>query len=128
MITEYCERGSLADILAKAESARLLTEERKWQLLLQIASALEFLHSRKPAIVHRDVKSSNVLISQAWLAKLADFGLLACRLSTARLAQSRFKRPSSLKKHRRTKSMQQMRRAAAQCESPCKRTSTVSRA
>lgn len=67
LITEYCERGSLADLLSKEESMRLLTDERKWQLLLQIASALEFLHSRKPAIVHRDIKSSNVLVTQAWL-------------------------------------------------------------
>ena len=86
LITEYCERGSLADILAKPNSARLLSDERKWQLLLQVANALEFLHSRKPAIVHRDIKSSNVLVSQAWLAKLADFGLARLQTNTAGLS------------------------------------------
>ena len=86
LITEHCERGSLADLLAKPETARLLTDERKWQLLQQIASALEFLHSRKPPVVHRDIKSNNILVSQAWLAKLADFGLARLQMHTAGLS------------------------------------------
>ena len=77
LITEHCERGSLADMLAKEDSARLLTEERKWQLLLQLAHALEFLHSRKPAIVHRDIKTSNVLV------RSLDFYRVAAEFLTA---------------------------------------------
>jgi serine/threonine protein kinase len=47
-------------------------EERK-ALLIQVASALDYLHSKK--IVHRDLKPENVLISDSGDAVLSDFGL-----------------------------------------------------
>lgn len=44
--------------------------------MTQIARALAYLHSRKPAIIHRDVKPNNILVSADWMrAKLADFGI-----------------------------------------------------
>ena len=40
-----------------------------------IAVGLEFLHSHKPAVIHRDLKSFNILIDKDHRAKIADFGL-----------------------------------------------------
>ena len=49
-----------------------------WEIVKQIASALVFLHSRSPPIVHSDVKPENILVQKTGeqeIWKLADFGL-----------------------------------------------------
>lgn len=87
-VTEYCERGSLHEVLhgkhsdVKAaadkhgsEAKPVLPPDRAWQILLQLASALDFLHSLTPPVVHRDIKSANCLLTAAWTLKLTDFGL-----------------------------------------------------
>ena len=45
------------------------------RIALDAAKGLAFLHGRAPPVVHRDVKSPNVLISQDWVGKIGDFGL-----------------------------------------------------
>ncbi|KAF1327742.1 Tkl protein kinase, partial [Globisporangium splendens] len=44
-------------------------------IALDVAEALVYLHSYDPKIIHRDLKSKNVLMSEEWVAKLADFGI-----------------------------------------------------
>lgn len=44
-------------------------------LALDIAEALVYLHSFESPIIHRDLKSKNVLLSETWEAKLTDFGI-----------------------------------------------------
>ena len=48
--------------------------ERKISILLDTASGLEYLHSRTPAIIHRDLTAKNVLLDSQLRAKIADFG------------------------------------------------------
>lgn len=45
-----------------------------WQLV-QVASGVEYLHTLKPAIIHGDIKPSNVVIGDSGQALLCDFGL-----------------------------------------------------
>lgn len=75
IVTEYMGGGSLAEALHT--SAVPLTE--KWRItsiLLQVASALAYLHSNQPEISHRDLKPANVLLDKTWThAKVCDFGL-----------------------------------------------------
>ena len=69
---EYLPGGSLASIedLSRAEVQ---------SVMVQCLSALEYLHSHTPAIVHRDIKSDNILVKHhangEIVVKFGDFGL-----------------------------------------------------
>ena len=72
LVMAYCEGGSLFDHL---HSDREITWRTRVRLALEIAQGLAFLHACKPPILHRDLKSQNILLDEAGHAKLADFGL-----------------------------------------------------
>ncbi|KAJ7748070.1 kinase-like domain-containing protein, partial [Mycena metata] len=59
---------------------------------VEIAQGLQYLHSRN--IVHGDLRGANILISEAWTACLADFGLSALADTTSTLHST--KRSGSL--------------------------------
>ncbi|PRW57695.1 Serine threonine- kinase CTR1 [Chlorella sorokiniana] len=77
MITEYCARGSLADVLRAAKSApaklQHLTWLRRLNMALDATKGMLYLH--KKGIVHRDLKSPNLLVEATWKVKVADFNL-----------------------------------------------------
>eukprot|EP01006_Ploeotia_vitrea_P040268 TRINITY_DN66418_c10_g1_i1.p1 TRINITY_DN66418_c10_g1~~TRINITY_DN66418_c10_g1_i1.p1 ORF type:complete len:1178 (+),score=714.93 TRINITY_DN66418_c10_g1_i1:110-3643(+) len=73
IITEYCARGSLADLLL--EESVQMDFQRKLQFALDAARGMLYLHTSNPVILHRDLKSDNLLVSTDWAVKVADFGL-----------------------------------------------------
>jgi serine/threonine protein kinase len=75
IIMEYCERGSLFEVLH--DTSQVIDYKMILRLLLQIAEALVYLHSNRPPILHRDLKSLNVLLDEHWGVKVADFSLTA---------------------------------------------------
>ncbi|KAK9926062.1 hypothetical protein M0R45_023316 [Rubus argutus] len=73
LVYEYMEGGSLEDIIC--DKVRLKWR-RRIDVAVDVARALVFLHHECfPAIVHRDVKASNVLLDKDGKARVTDFGL-----------------------------------------------------
>lgn len=100
IVTEFCAGGSLFDVLYN--SAVELSLRQQVKILLDVAGGMHYLHSQQPKILHRDLKSSNVLLSrqirrteQELIAKVADFGL--SRTSNPDCSESSTVRPSDMK-------------------------------
>ena len=73
VVTEYCENGNLFELLHINQSQKLNYEDVR-RIALEIAYGVNYLHSFKPPILHRDLKSMNVLLDRNLQVKLADFG------------------------------------------------------
>mmetsp|Transcript_37103 Transcript_37103/g.72883 ORF Transcript_37103/g.72883 Transcript_37103/m.72883 type:complete len:793 (+) Transcript_37103:39-2417(+) len=73
IIMEYCEKGNLYEILQ--DKSIPVDYNRILSILMQIADGINYLHLSNPPILHRDLKSLNILITEDWNAKVADFGL-----------------------------------------------------
>ncbi|KAH1071401.1 hypothetical protein AAZX31_03G208900 [Glycine max] len=77
LVYEYVNNGNLEQWLHGAMRHHgYLTWEARIKILLGTAKALAYLHEAiEPKVVHRDVKSSNILIDDDFNAKVSDFGL-----------------------------------------------------
>uniref|UniRef100_A0ACD5WAJ5 Uncharacterized protein n=1 Tax=Avena sativa TaxID=4498 RepID=A0ACD5WAJ5_AVESA len=51
-------------------------------MAIDIARGMNYLHNSIPTIVHRDLKSSNLLVDKNWNVKVADFGLSRLKIET----------------------------------------------
>ncbi|GBG23829.1 RasGEF domain-containing serine/threonine-protein kinase X [Hondaea fermentalgiana] len=67
--TEYCRGGDLRRLL---QSSRALGWKLRANILRGVADALEYMHDR--GLIHRDVKTENVLLDETLNPKLCDFG------------------------------------------------------
>ncbi|PSR96314.1 Calcium/calmodulin-regulated receptor-like kinase [Actinidia chinensis var. chinensis] len=75
LIYVYMSKGSLASHLY-SENHELLSWGLRVQIALDVARGLEYLHDGAiPPVIHRDIKSSNILLDQSMRARVADFGL-----------------------------------------------------
>ncbi|CAH8381336.1 unnamed protein product [Eruca vesicaria subsp. sativa] len=74
LVYEYVANGTLADHLHGPQAnPSLLPWSIRLKIAVETASALKYLHASK--IIHRDVKSNNILLDQNFNVKVADFGL-----------------------------------------------------
>ncbi|KAK6923196.1 Protein kinase domain, partial [Dillenia turbinata] len=70
------ENGSIGDVLHGEKGGVLLDWQRRFNIAVGAAQGLAYLHHDfAPAIVHRDVKSNNILLDGDFCPKVADFGL-----------------------------------------------------
>ncbi|KAL0464475.1 UNVERIFIED_CONTAM: Serine/threonine-protein kinase-like protein [Sesamum latifolium] len=73
LVVEFMSNGTLYDVLHS--NSRPPTWGRRIKLAMQTAKAIDTLHSLNPPVIHRDIKSANVLIDRNFNARLGDFGL-----------------------------------------------------
>ncbi|CAN6327387.1 unnamed protein product [Urochloa humidicola] len=76
LVYELVPNGTVADHLHGHRAAeRALSWPLRLNIAVEAASALAYLHAVEPPIVHRDVKTNNILLDGSFHVKVADFGL-----------------------------------------------------
>ncbi|CAL0304357.1 unnamed protein product [Lupinus luteus] len=75
LVVEFMSNGTLYDVLHSSSNKTTPNWGRRIRFALQTAKAIDTLHSSTPPVIHRDIKSANVLIDQNYNARLGDFGL-----------------------------------------------------
>jgi len=98
LVFEFAPNGSLHDILHGRKSVRgaqpgtVLSWAQRVKIAVGAARGLEYLHEKaKPHVIHRDIKSSNILLFDDDVAKISDFDLsnqapdMAARLHSTRV-------------------------------------------
>ncbi|KAI9990292.1 hypothetical protein PInf_021102 [Phytophthora infestans] len=74
IVMEYMDSGDLLSVLRKSLPSVLTWENGKATYCVQVCEAVYYLHSLQPALIHRDIKSRNILVDSQKGAKLSDFG------------------------------------------------------
>ncbi|TKY61054.1 Serine/threonine-protein kinase EDR1 [Spatholobus suberectus] len=80
IVTEFLPRGSLYRLIHRPNNQ--LDERRRLRMALDAARGMNNLHNCTPVIVHRDLKSPNLLVDKNWVVKVCDFGLSRMKHST----------------------------------------------
>ncbi|XP_014492060.1 calcium/calmodulin-regulated receptor-like kinase 1 [Vigna radiata var. radiata] len=76
LVYVYMSNGSLASHLYCSDVNEALCWDLRVNIALDVAKGLEYLHDGAvPPVIHRDIKSSNILLDQSMRARVADFGL-----------------------------------------------------
>ncbi|KAL4436097.1 hypothetical protein ABPG77_005545 [Micractinium sp. CCAP 211/92] len=76
IVSEYCAKGSLTDVLRRAKRSPVdMPWTRRLTMAMGAARGMLVLHAATPPILHRDLKSPNILVDENWTAKISDFNL-----------------------------------------------------
>ncbi|MBP1754600.1 MAG: hypothetical protein H6Q59_998 [Firmicutes bacterium] len=74
LIREYVEGYTVTELVEMTEEGHLQNEEL-FRITIQLCDILEYLHSQKPPVIHRDIKPDNIIITKQKDCKLIDFGI-----------------------------------------------------
>ncbi|XP_039161948.1 cysteine-rich receptor-like protein kinase 42 [Eucalyptus grandis] len=79
LVYEYLTKRSLDLVLFVNDAYHILTWEERLHIIIGTAEGLAYLHGGCGVkIIHRDIKTSNILINENLIAKISDFGLARC--------------------------------------------------
>ncbi|KAM7275465.1 hypothetical protein ACFE04_017331 [Oxalis oulophora] len=91
IVYEFAEKGSLRDCLS---NSKLLTWKRRMQIAGDVAEALHYIHySTKPAYVHLNINSRNVLVMGDWRGKITGFRLAKSIICNEKIDNMNWKEP-----------------------------------
>ncbi|KAF8069472.1 mpv17 [Scenedesmus sp. PABB004] len=119
LVLEFAKGGTLSDKISSqmcSPGSRVYSRAQALSWALDVASGLEYLHSRCPAILHRDIKLSNVCLAAEegqLVAKLSDFGLHVVRRARARGGARRAARGEEMRAGGRERGAHAQRRRRA---------------
>nr|GEX10377.1 protein kinase-like domain, phloem protein 2-like protein [Tanacetum cinerariifolium] len=79
LVYEHASKGSLENYLGNSDKMTTLTWVQRVKICIDIAHGLNYIHNNtddgKHKMIHRDIKSDNILLGDNWEGKIADFGL-----------------------------------------------------
>ncbi|EXC25414.1 Serine/threonine-protein kinase [Morus notabilis] len=78
----FLRSGCLYKVLRMPDAAVILDERLRLNMAYDVANGMNYLHQLKPPIVHRDLKSPNLLVDSTYTVKVCDFGLSRSKVNT----------------------------------------------
>lgn len=75
LVMEFVDGRTLADVLEQEGQPRGLPEARVRAWAMQVCNVLSYLHSQNPPVIFRDLKPSNIMVTNDDKVKLIDFGI-----------------------------------------------------